>query len=138
MTALRLVQWNAEGIRPKKTELQAFPRDKNIDVVCTQESHLREDHRFFIRGFEAFRRDRPTGHKGGVITLVRNGIPAVQTNQTADEDLMFITIKLLFQQKELLITNCYSPPISRLQLHSVALQRENHTTVGDFNGHSSS
>ena len=135
-TSLRLVQWNAEGIRQKKPELQAFLRDNRIDVICVQETHLTEAHRFFVRGYDIFRRDRPTGHKGGILTLVKHGIPAALTAQTVDGALEFITIKIFLQGEELLITNCYSPPTSKLNLHTLQLSAEKHLIVGDFNSHS--
>ena len=56
--ALKIVQWNAEGVRLKKTELQHFLKLKAIDVCCIQETHLSSSHRFFIRGYEVFRQDR--------------------------------------------------------------------------------
>lgn len=135
-TALRVVQWNAEGIQRKKPELQTFLRDNKIDVICIQETHLTEPRRFFVRGYESFRRDRTTGPKGGILTLVRHTIPAVRVAESADEEPEFITIKLFLQQEELLITNCYSPPTSRLNLHKIQLATENHVIAGDFNGHS--
>ena len=137
-TAIRVVQWNAEGIQQKKTELQAFLRDEKIDVLCAQETHLNEGRRFFIRGYDTFRRDRTSGHKGGVLTLVRHGIPAVETEQSSDGPLEFITIRLMLQGEELLITNCYSPSTARLDLHTIHLSQEKHLITGDFNGHSPS
>ena len=55
--ALKIIQWNAKGVRLKKTELQHFLKLKAIDVCCIQETHLSSSHRFFIRGYEVFRQD---------------------------------------------------------------------------------
>ena len=52
--AFKIVQWNAEGVRLKKTELQHFLKLKAIDVCYIQETHLSSSHRFFIRGYEVF------------------------------------------------------------------------------------
>ena len=134
-TGLRVVQWNAEGVRNKKPELQAFLRDNKIDVICIQETHLTEAHRFFVRGYDTYRRDRPT-HKGGVLTLVRQGIPAALTSQTTTGEIEFVTTKIFLQGEELLVTNCYSPSTSRLDLNTLQLAEEKHLVVGDFNGHS--
>ena len=38
--ALKIVQWNAEGVRLKRTELQHFLKLKAIDVCCIQETHF--------------------------------------------------------------------------------------------------
>ena len=136
-TDLRIVQWNAEGVYNKKPELQVFLRQHCVDVICIQESHLSEARRFFVRGYDVFRRDRPTGHKGGILTLVKHNIPAVLTAQTSDDsDLEYITIKIFLNTEELFITNCYSPSTSRLDLHKIDVQPEKHLIVGDFNGHS--
>ena len=56
--ALKFVQWNAEGVRLKKTELQHFLKLETIDVCCIQETHLSSSHRFFIRGYEVFQQGR--------------------------------------------------------------------------------
>ena len=135
-TALRTVQWNAEGVQKKKQALQAFLKDNNIDVACIQETHLTQNIKFFVRGYDIFRRDRTTGHKGGVLTLVKHGIPAVQTAESSDGDLEYITIKAFLQDEELHITNCYSSPSKKLQLHTLQLYSENHLITGDFNSHS--
>ena len=135
-THLNIMQWNAEGIYCKKPEFHSFLKENQIDVACIQETHLNEKRKFFIRGYDTFRRDRPNGPKGGVITLVRHGIAATLTSQTQTGHLEHITIKINTQGKELYITNCYSPPTTKLDLHRIQLQTESHLIVGDFNGHS--
>ena len=134
--SLRIMQWNAEGIYCKKPEFHTFLRENNIDVACLQETHLCEKRKFFIRGYDTFRRDRPNGQRGGVITLVKHGTAATLTSQTETGQLEFITVRIITQGQELLITNCYSPPTTKLDLHQLKPQTESHLIVGDFNGHS--
>ena len=69
---LNICHWNAEGVRSKKLELSTFLKTCNIDVCCIQETHLSPKHHFSIRGFEALRRDREHGSKGGLLILVKN------------------------------------------------------------------
>ena len=134
--SLKIMQWNAEGIYCKKLEFHTFLRKNNIDITCPQETHLNEKRKFFIRGYDTFRRDRPNGQKGGVITLVKHGIAATLTSQTKTGNLEFLTIRTITQGHELLITNCYSPPTTKLDLHQLNPQTESHLIVGDFNCHS--
>ena len=47
---LRVLQWNAEGLFPKKTPLAERLKTEQIDIVCIQETHLSKDRRFTIRG----------------------------------------------------------------------------------------
>ena len=136
-TGLRVMQWNANGVKNRRPELQRFLQENKIDIACIQETHLKPDiQRFFVRGYETFRRDRTTGAKGGVLTLVRNDIPAVKLEETAGSDLEFITIKTFMKDEELLATNCYSSPARKLSLNSMRLSQEKHIVVGDLNGHS--
>ena len=60
---LKVMQWNAEGVRLKKTELQNFLKEHDIDVCCIQETHLSSAHRFSIRGYEIFRQDRRSAER---------------------------------------------------------------------------
>ena len=46
---LVFAQWNAEGLRHKKPELQEFLRREHVDIICIQETHLADAHRFFVR-----------------------------------------------------------------------------------------
>ena len=56
----------------KKLEPQVLLKERNIDVCCIQETHLNSSHRFSIRDYETFRRDRKDRPKGGILTLVKN------------------------------------------------------------------
>ena len=38
---LSVMQWNAEGVRQKKLDLQNFLDSQGVDVCCIQESHNR-------------------------------------------------------------------------------------------------
>ena len=101
---LNICHWNAEGVKtththkppPPKLELQTFLTTQNIDVCCIQETHLSPNHRFSVRGFETFRRDREHRPKGGLLILVKNIYPAVEIHRSADEDTEVLEIKLMF------------------------------------------
>ena len=140
LRALKIAQWNAEGVQPKKTALQHFLRENAIDVCCVQETHLKNTHRFFIRGYEVFRLDRAKRSKGGIITLVKNNIPAIETQSSdqADLDTEFLGVKLVLPETSVTVFNVYSPPDKQLQLDSIAVDPHNWIITGDFNSHSPS
>ena len=52
------MQWNAEGIVKKKTELEKIPKEESIDICCIQETHLKKDKTFKIRGYQCIRTGR--------------------------------------------------------------------------------
>ena len=82
---LNILQWNAEGIYNKKIALTERLHAEDIDVACIQETHLNPNHRFIVRGYQTFRMDRVGRHKGGVLTLVRNSIPATEIDVNTDQ-----------------------------------------------------
>ena len=138
--ALKIVQWNAEGVRLKKTELQHFLKIKAIDVCCIQETHLSSSHRFVIRGYEVFRQDRENRPKGGLLTLVRNNITAVEIQRSgqADLDTEYLGVKLVLAGTPATVLNIYSPPDKQIQLHNIKVESQSWIITGDFNSHSPS
>ena len=135
---LNICHWNAEGVRTKKLELQTFLKTHHIDVCCIQETHLSPNHRFSIRGFETFRRDRECRPKGGLLILVKNIYPAAEIHRSGDEDTAVLGIKLMFEGNPLSMYNLYSPPPNTLQLHAIQPEEERWIIMGDFNSHSPS
>ncbi|KAK7090567.1 hypothetical protein V1264_010344 [Littorina saxatilis] len=85
---VNILQWNAEGVYNKKVPLAERLHQENIEVACLQETHLKEKHRFTMRGYQVFRHDREGRSKGGVAILVKNSIPAkefiISTNNQAE------------------------------------------------------
>ena len=135
---LVFAQWNAEGVRNKKPELQSFLKNKKIAIICIQETHLTDAHRFSIRGYEPFRQDRVNRHKGGLLTLVRNDLPAVLTSKSDCEGTEHITVKVILQKSEITIVNCYCAPNKDLKMQQIPIQEKGLFILGDFNSHSPS
>ena len=81
---LRILQWNANGIRPRRTELLHFLSHNQYDLIFIQESHLSSDSTFRIPGYKTLQKNRfmtrrgttnSTGNLGGgVLILVKNGL----------------------------------------------------------------
>lgn len=135
---LRILHWNAEGVQHKKLELQNFLKANSIDICCVQETHLNNNHRFFIRGYELYRQDRQDRPKGGVCTLVRNSLSSVETKRSNDSDTESITVNIILSGQHLTVHNIYSPPDKQIKLPSLPVNQENWIAVGDFNSHSPS
>ena len=82
---LRVLQWNAGGLRARSTELLHFLLSHHVDLICIQESNLNSFSSFRIPGFSALRSNRThsrsgifspdaTHASGGVIILVRQDL----------------------------------------------------------------
>ena len=83
--SLRVLQWNAGGLRSRSTELLHFLSSHSVDLICIQESNLNSSSSLRIPGFSALRSDRThsrsgilfldTTHvSGGVIIFIRQGL----------------------------------------------------------------
>lgn len=74
MNSLRIVNWNARSVLPKKAELETLVQVHQPHVVCITETWLRSDKNFFFFGYRVYRKDRIHGRGGGVAILVVNEI----------------------------------------------------------------
>jgi hypothetical protein len=133
---ITVVHWNAVGIEGKKLVLQTFLRRYDVDVMCIQESHLKPPKKFTMAGYECFRHDRPIRQRGGIITLAKKTIPAVEIDRSDNTELEHLTVRLLLGKNNVTITNCCSPPKTKLALHRVKPLEHNH--LFDLNCHSPS
>ena len=83
--SLRVLQWNAGGLRARSTELLHFLSSHLVDFICIQESNLNSSSSFRIPEFSALRSDRTHSRSGilsrdathgssDVITFIRQGL----------------------------------------------------------------
>ena len=133
---LNILQWNAEGIYNKKLPLTERLHTEHIDVACIQETHLNPKHRFSIRGYQCFRMDREGRHKGGVLILVHNSIPAVELHVDTEQQAEIHGVKIVVEDVDITIYNLYCPTDKDLSLQLLNAPAENCLVIGDFNSHS--
>ena len=85
--SLRVLQWNAGGLRARSTELLHFLSCHPVDLICIQESNLNSSSSFRIPGFSALRSD---------CTHSRSG--------KTKRNLIFTSNRLVFTSKRMLPT----------------------------------
>ena len=59
--SINILQWNAEGAYKKKIALTEKLHKENIDVACLQETHLKDNQPFTMRGCQVFQRRQSKG-----------------------------------------------------------------------------
>ena len=83
--SLRVLEWNAGGLRARSTELLHFLSSHPVDHICIQKSNLNSSSSFRIPGFSALRSDcthsrsgilsrDATNAGGGVVIFIRQGL----------------------------------------------------------------
>ena len=65
--SLKVLQWNAGGLRARSTELLHFLSSHPVELICIQESNLNSSSPFRIPGFSALRSDR-THSRSGILS----------------------------------------------------------------------
>ena len=66
--SLRVLQWNAGGLRARSTELLHSLSSHPVDLMCIQESNLNSSSSFRIPGFSVLRSDR-THSRSGILSF---------------------------------------------------------------------
>ena len=123
---LRILQWNANGIRPRRTELIQFFSQNQYNLTFVQESHLSSDSTFRIPGYKTLQKNRSmtrrgttisTGNLGGgVLILVKNGLTytslSTQSLSSLDPSSDYLVITVRIKGASLIhLFNVYVPPI---------------------------
>ena len=125
--SLRVLQWNAGGLRARSTELLHFLLSYPVDLICIQESNLNSSSSFRIPGFSALRSDRThfrfgilspdtTHASGGVIIFVRQGLSfsklSTSSLSSLDPYSDYVGINIsLNNSSSVSFLNVYAPPI---------------------------
>ena len=142
-----ILQWNANGIGNKRTELSIFLEAHNVKMAAIQGSKLTAYSRSpNIQNYTLARQDRLLGPGGGLLFYSHNSVSftrkPLSTTSKNDSHLEELTISIAMDNTELLITNvyipqtnscngCYSPPIDHILTGTDSL------VLGDFNAHQS-
>ena len=133
---INILQWNAEGVYQKKTSLEERLRQEDIEIACLQETHLKENQRFNVRGYQTFRQDRVGRSKGGIALLVKNTLSAKEFSVSTNDQTEIQGVNIVINNQQMEVVNLYSPPDRDLSLDQIQVQDSMFIAIGDFNSHS--
>ena len=130
LDSLRVLKWNAGGLRARSTELLHFLLSHPVDLICIQESNLNSSSSFRIPGFSALRSDRAhsrsgilsldaTHASGGVVIFVRQGLSfselSTSSHSSLDPYSDYVGVNIsLNNSSSVSFLNVYTPPYSLL------------------------
>ena len=102
-----LVQWNVNGLNNRYEILQALIKRKNADIICIQETNLKNDETIQIKNFTTYNKSRKdcTAASGGVGIIVNNKLfsQPIQINT----ELEAVAVKVVIENKNICICNIY-------------------------------
>ena len=133
---LRILSWNAQSISAHAAELKLYIEEnaEKPHVICIQESWLRDDTKFNIKGYNIEMKNRTNRIGGGVATFIKCGI-SYEIIKNIPDDIEGLSIRIKTNNSELTITNLYIPP--KITVDQDALQQimsvKNVVICGDLN-----
>lgn len=112
---LSVLQWNCCGFQTRLPFTQKLVSDYNPDVICIQETNLKENQNASLRRYTSHCQNRTNYNRasGGVAILTRNSITSNPVQITSPFEA--IAIKLLIPT-EITICNIYLPDSQNLNL----------------------
>lgn len=126
---IKIISWNANGLRNKFNELHALVSQTDPDIVIIQETKLNKKLPTKIPHYEHI--NQPLSQRGGLLTYVKTQLNATHTpTNTLLAETQAITIH------NLTIVNYYNPPRLQPDQHELnnLFQLSNKTAIiGDFN-----
>ena len=157
--SLRVLQWNAGGLRARSTKLLHVLSSHPVDLICIQESNLNSSSSFRIPGFSALHSDRTHSRSGilspdamhtssGIVTFVRQGLSFSELSTSSLSSLdpysNYVGVNIsLNNSSSLSFLNVYAPLIcssltdGRTDSFSLSIlpSSRNLFILGDFNCH---
>lgn len=126
---IKLISWNANGIKNKIDELQALVDEKGIDVIFIQESRLNKQNPPKLKHFEII--NKPKTIAGGLLIYINKRLQfsELKTNTVNSETIAIF-------MGGLCLINYYHSPSNQLdinELNDLLNLKSNVIAIGDFN-----
>jgi exonuclease III len=107
---LKVITFNANGIRRQRFESSKQLYDLQIHVALFSETYLKRHERFFISHYHFYRKDRYPGRKGGIAVAVRKGFPHNQVDLQPLVSVEATGVCIPIGYSELLLAAVYKSP----------------------------
>ena len=106
---LILLQWNARSLIANGQEFKGYIDNliEKPNVICVQETWLKPQMDFTVKGYIAVRKDRESGKGGGVATFIQNGMCHKIVHVSTEHES--IVIKVWTDRGKIDIIHYYNP-----------------------------
>lgn len=135
---LTILNWNANGLKQKRSTFVSFLARHNIDIACVTETHLVRTEQFKVNGYHVYREDRQAPiASGGVAIFVKKQITHHDIYLPGFLSIEATGIKVrLSNGGSLIILAAYKSPNKRFydqDLQSLFYSDSPTLVLGDFN-----
>lgn len=136
-----IIQWNINGLKGQFEMLEKLISDTNSEIICLQETNLKEDQQIKLKNYTCFNKNRTDcrSASGGVGLIVTNRIHSQEFH--LNTEIEAVAAKLIINNKPITICNIYLShryKLDKSQLENLILQLDSPFLIlGDFNSHNS-
>lgn len=136
--SIRIVTWNANGLRQRIPELELFLEEQKIDIALISETHLTKQSNVRIKGFQIYDTIHPSNNaRGGSAVIIRENIKHYEEQKYSTGPIQATTVKIRTNKWQYNVTAVYCPPRHNLKKddYSAFLRSLGNRFVcgGDFN-----
>lgn len=108
---LRIVTWNANGLRRNLPELEAFLNLQKIDICCVSETHLTAQTVVKITGFEVYSTPHPANQaRGGSAIIIRANVRHHEEEMYQTDHLQASIVRVETPRYKFTVAAVYCPP----------------------------
>ena len=107
---LRILAWNANGVRAKILELRELLCRLKIDIALISESHLKPNQRVSVPNYLQYRTDRLDGRGGGTAIFIKKNINHAEIPIPDNINIETTLIKIISASGDVYVAACYNPP----------------------------
>jgi len=102
---LKVLYWNANGVRLKIPEMKTLVLKEEIDVVLLNETHLKNFNSFILNipGYVLYHTERTFGAKGGTAVLIKQTIDHMEIKKMP-RNIEATTVKINHENKDIVST----------------------------------
>ncbi|XP_065565782.1 uncharacterized protein LOC136030640 [Artemia franciscana] len=144
---MRILSFNTQSVkRVKKDLIENFAKNKEIDIICLQETWLTSRDTCLMKDFHIIRKDREEGRRGGLITAIKKTVyhQVLNFGSLVNQKVEVLLCRVYrYRKPALILANVYNPEGNNMDLETVfdlvknaVKPTEEFLIVGDFNAHS--
>jgi len=114
--ALRIAQWNANGLQQHKDEVKIFLNQNQIDILLLSEMHFTSKNHFTVPGYDLCYTNHPDGtaHVGTAI-LIKTTIAYYKQLKYAEPIIQATAVRVKGPLRNITIAAVYCPPRHNLK-----------------------
>ena len=133
------MHWNAQGITTTASiiELELVLLQKQIDIICINETFLKANHKFKLKNFKVYREDRTT-HGGGVLIAIKKSIPHERISKFPTAKVENVSIIVTINNRPIRFTSVYCANYTNdflNDLNILTTATTDYFIFGDLNAH---